>query len=130
MHRTGGLRIFRPADIVNFEDVVAAASEFIPSMLMVTRPSGSLISSAPSCLGVLKRILGEANVQDGLQTLLEHFQDPLLNKQVRLSLSQAQCTGHSLDQLFYTLLDEVLFQLFPELRLRCTTSRSSTFTTA
>jgi hypothetical protein len=31
---------------------------------------------------IIKRIIGELNIQNGLQTLLKHFQDPLLNKQV------------------------------------------------
>ncbi|UJR37338.1 hypothetical protein I4U23_030046 [Adineta vaga] len=81
-----------PTDMVNFEDVIASAEEFIPNMI--------------------KRIIGEANVQNGLQILLQHFQDPLLNK-----------------QLFYLILDEVLFELFPELRLQFSASRSSTMAT-
>ncbi|CAF0935974.1 unnamed protein product [Adineta steineri] len=51
-----------PSDMVNFEDVIGTAEEFVP--------------------GMIKRILGESNVQNGLQILLQHFQDPLLNKQV------------------------------------------------
>ncbi|CAF1559684.1 unnamed protein product, partial [Adineta ricciae] len=81
-----------PADMVNFEDVIAVAEEFIPTMI--------------------KRIIGQANVENGLQILLQHFQDPLLNK-----------------QLFYLILDEALFELFPELRLQFSASRTSTMTT-
>ncbi len=33
-------------------------------------------------LDLIKGILGKSNVQNGLQMLLQHFQDPLLNKQV------------------------------------------------
>ncbi|CAF1243114.1 unnamed protein product [Rotaria magnacalcarata] len=61
---------------------------------------------------VIKRIFGELNVQNGLQTILQHFQDPLLNK-----------------QLFYTILDEILIVLFPELQSHSDTSRTSTITT-
>ncbi|CAF3569293.1 unnamed protein product [Rotaria sp. Silwood1] len=60
---------------------------------------------------VIKLIFGESNVQHGLQILLEHFQDPLLNK-----------------QLFYMLLDEILFQLFPELQSHSEMSRTNTIT--
>ena len=55
---------FRPADMVNFEDVIAVAEEFIPT--------------------IIKRIIGQSNIENGLQILLQHFQDPLLNKQVSL----------------------------------------------
>ncbi len=53
---------FSPTDLVNFDDVVAAAEEFLPN--------------------VIKFVLGKSNVQNGLQMLLKYFQDPLLNKQV------------------------------------------------
>jgi len=53
---------FSPTDLVNFDDVVAAAEEFLPN--------------------VIKFLLGKSNVQNGLQMLLKYFQDPLLNKQV------------------------------------------------
>ncbi|CAF2982420.1 unnamed protein product [Rotaria sp. Silwood2] len=68
-----------PTDLVNFDDVVAAAEEFLPN--------------------VIKLILGKSNVQNGLQTIFQYFQDPLLNK-----------------QLFYMILDEILLQIFPELQ--------------
>jgi hypothetical protein len=51
-------------DLVNFDDVVAAAEEFLPRGI--------------------KFILGKGNVQNGLQMVLKYFQDPLLNKQVSL----------------------------------------------
>ncbi len=53
---------FSPTDLVNFDDVVAAAEEFLP--------------------GIIKFVLGKSNIQNGLQMLLQYFQDPLLNKQV------------------------------------------------
>ncbi|CAF3732398.1 unnamed protein product [Adineta steineri] len=68
-----------PTDSVNFDDVVAAADAFLPNLI--------------------KLILGKTNIENGLQTILKHFQDPLLNK-----------------QLFYIILDEILLQLFPELQ--------------
>jgi len=49
-----------PTDLVNFDDVVAAAEEFLP--------------------GFIKFILGKTNVQNGLQIVFQYFQDPLLNK--------------------------------------------------
>jgi hypothetical protein len=49
-------------DLVNFDDVVAAAEEFLPSFI--------------------KLILGKSKVQNGLQMIFQYFQDPLLNKQV------------------------------------------------
>jgi len=58
--------IFSPTDHVSFDDVVAAADEYLP--------------------GLIKFALGKSNVQNGLQTLLRYFQDPLLNKQVRLHI--------------------------------------------
>jgi hypothetical protein len=58
---------FRPIDLVNFDDVVASAEEFVPN--------------------VIKLVIGRMNVQNGLQTLLQHFQDPLLNKQVKQNCS-------------------------------------------
>ncbi|CAF2976713.1 unnamed protein product, partial [Rotaria sp. Silwood2] len=61
---------------------------------------------------VIKLIFGETNIQNGLQILLEHFQDPLLNK-----------------QLFYMILDEIIFQLFPELQSNSEMSRANTITT-
>ncbi|CAF3924176.1 unnamed protein product [Rotaria sp. Silwood2] len=79
-------------DLVNFEDVIAVAEQFIPN--------------------VIKLIFGETNIQNGLQILLEHFQDPLLNK-----------------QLFYMILDEIIFQLFPELQSNSEMSRANTITT-
>ncbi|CAF2774713.1 unnamed protein product [Rotaria sp. Silwood2] len=63
-------------------------------------------------LNVIKLIFGETNIQNGLQILLEHFQDPLLNK-----------------QLFYMILDEIIFQLFPELQSNSEMSRANTITT-
>ncbi len=56
-------REFRPSDLVNFDNVVASAEEFMPD--------------------VIKHVIGRMNVQNGLKTLLQHFQDPLLNKQVQ-----------------------------------------------
>jgi hypothetical protein len=58
---------FSPTDLVNFDDVVAAAEEFLPN--------------------VIKFVLGKSNVQNGLQMLLKYFQDPLLNKQVSSLIS-------------------------------------------
>ncbi|CAF1047435.1 unnamed protein product [Rotaria sordida] len=78
-------------DLVNFEDVVAVAEQFMPN--------------------VIKLIFGKSNIQNGLQILLQHFQDPLLNK-----------------QLFYMILDEILFQLFPELQSHSDASRGNTIT--
>ncbi|CAF1263680.1 unnamed protein product [Adineta ricciae] len=68
-----------PTDLVNFDDVVAAAEEYLPKPI--------------------KFLIGKSNIQNGLQMILRHFQDPLLNK-----------------QLFYMVLDEILLQLFPELQ--------------
>ncbi|CAF4609116.1 unnamed protein product [Rotaria sp. Silwood1] len=51
-----------PTDLVNFDDVVAAAEEFLPN--------------------VIKIVLGKSNVQNGLQMIFRYFQDPLLNKQL------------------------------------------------
>lgn len=53
---------FSPMDLADFDDVIAAAEEYLPS--------------------ILKLILGKSNVQNGLQMILQYFQDPLLNKQV------------------------------------------------
>jgi hypothetical protein len=53
-------------DLVNFDDVVAAAEEFLPCFI--------------------KLILGKSNVQNGLQLIFQYFQDPLLNKQVCRSI--------------------------------------------
>jgi len=53
--------------MVNFDDVVASAEEFVPN--------------------VIKLLIGRMNVQNGLQILLQHFQDPLLNKQVKINCS-------------------------------------------
>ncbi|CAF3355821.1 unnamed protein product [Rotaria socialis] len=51
-----------PTDLVNMDDVVAAAEEFLPNLI--------------------KLALGKANVENGLQMILRYFQDPLLNKQL------------------------------------------------
>jgi hypothetical protein len=59
---------FSPTDLVNFDDVVAAAEEFLPSLI--------------------KLVLGKSNTQNGLQMIFQYFQDPLLNKQVRISFYQ------------------------------------------
>jgi len=80
-----------PKDLVNIEDVVEVAEEFLPNFLKV--------------------ILGKSNVQNGLQMILQYFQDALLNK-----------------QLFYMLLDEVFLQLFPELQAHSEKIRDDTLT--
>jgi hypothetical protein len=77
---------------VNFDDVVAAAEGFMPNLI--------------------KLIIGKVNVQNGLQILLQHFQNPLLNK-----------------QLFYMILDEIIFQLFPELQAHSEISTVNSMTT-
>ncbi len=59
---------FSPTDLVNFDDVVAAAEEFLPKLI--------------------KLVLGKSNTQNGLQMIFQYFQDPLLNKQVRISFYQ------------------------------------------
>ncbi|CAF5082277.1 unnamed protein product, partial [Rotaria magnacalcarata] len=51
-----------PTDLVNMDDVVAAAEEFLPDLI--------------------KLVLGKSNVENGLQMILRYFQDPLLNKQL------------------------------------------------
>jgi len=68
-----------PTDLVNFDDVVAAADEYLPNFV--------------------KLLFGKENIHNGMQLILQYFQDPLLNK-----------------QLFYMLLDEILLELFPELQ--------------
>ncbi|CAF1564117.1 unnamed protein product [Rotaria sordida] len=51
-----------PTDLVNCDDVVAAAEEFLPK--------------------VIKFVLGKTNIQNGLEIIFRYFQDPLLNKQL------------------------------------------------
>lgn len=53
-----------PVDLADFDDVIAAAEEYLPKLI--------------------KLVLGQTKVRDGLQMILQYFQDPLLNKQVSL----------------------------------------------